>query len=238
MYKITRNIFTTGNDVTVTSICNKYSYEPDCQEYSDKSDSQVKKSVKEAVIFMASASGPLSEMSAEVKNVPWRQRRAFAVLGMLMHTLGDVYAHKTKVPNTIKIGTNRTETCIASGDMKVDWKVFSGKVNQSMMFNKLPNYVNNNYEDCSNFYPERISTAKRASNLVLRHFVVGSSKLDFGALLGEVTKRNTRGNVVQENKLAYFYRHVYNTYGKGRAESVKDVSFIPYDSEYGYSVVK
>ena len=39
-------------------------------------------------------------------------------------------------------------------------------------------------------------------------------------------------------KLAYFYRHVYNTYGKGRAESVKDVSFIPYDSEYGYSVVK
>lgn len=238
LYKITRNIFTTGNDVTVTSICNKYSYEPDCQEYSDKSDSQVKKSVKEAVIFMASASGPLSEMSAEVKNVPWRQRRAFAVLGMLMHTLGDVYAHKTKVPNTIKIGTNRTETCIASGDMKVDWKVFSGKVNQSMMFNKLPNYVNNNYEDCSNFYPERISTAKRASNLVLRHFVVGSSKLDFGALLGEVTKRNTRGNVVQENKLAYFYRHVYNTYGKGRAESVKDVSFIPYDSEYGYSVVK
>ena len=77
-----------------------YSYEPDCQEYSDKSDSQVKKSVKEAVIFMASASGPLSEMSAEVKNVPWRQRRAFAVLGMLMHTLGDVYAHKTKVPKS------------------------------------------------------------------------------------------------------------------------------------------
>lgn len=102
----------------------------------------------------------------------------------------------------------------------------------------IHHYVNNNYEDCSNFYPERISTAKRASNLVLRHFVVGSSKLDFGALLGEVTKRNTRGNVVQENKLAYFYRHVYNTYGKGRAESVKDVSFIPYDSEYGYSVVK
>lgn len=236
LYKITRRIFTTSDDVSVTSICKKYSYNPDCGEECDKSESEVRESAREAIIFMASASatGPLKKMGSGVSCVPWRQRRALAVMGMLMHTLGDTYAHKTKVPTTIRKGTSKTETCIASGDLKVNWSKLIGDVNRGLMFRDLPKYVNGNYEDWSGFYQERISTAQKATNLVLRHFVVGSTQLDFGALLGEVSKRDGNGNVVEENRLAYFYRHVYQTYGKGRADSVAEVSFIPYHSEYGY----
>lgn len=232
LYRVLRDVYTTGDDVTINASCKKFSYSPDCEGTDGgRKNTAVAADVKEAIRFMASASGPMAKIQSG-KSVTWKRRRGLAILGMLMHTIGDTYAHKTKVPTTVGSSTAVGSTYINKADLKTTWSQFRSEVDRGLMFRDTEDYLEGNYADKAGFFPRRYVTAQRVSNLVLRHFIVGSSYINFDMLIAEQSQKNG-STVVQENKLTCFTRHVKTTYGYSRMQQMGAYSFVPHMSEYG-----
>lgn len=234
LYKVLRDVYTTGDDVTINASCKKFPYNPDCQGYNDqgKSNATVATEVKEAVRYMASAQGPMASI-ASGKSVEWKKRRGLAILGMLMHTIGDTYAHKTKVPTSVSFSNTVSNKSINTAHLKKPLSELKSELQRGINFHGLQKYLNQNYEDNSDFYQDRYLAAQRVSNLVLRHFIVGSPYIDFDRLIAEQSIKDSYGNAVQENKLSYIKRHTNTTYGAGRMQAMAGYNFYPYQCEYG-----
>lgn len=197
LYKVLRDVYTTGDDVTINASCKKFPYNPDCQGYNDqgKSNATVATEVKEAVRYMASAQGPMASI-ASGKSVEWKKRRGLAILGMLMHTIGDTYAHKTKVPTSVSFSNTVSNKSINTAHLKKPLSELKSELQRGINFHGLQKYLNQNYEDNSDFYQDRYLAAQRVSNLVLRHFIVGSPYIDFDRLIAEQSIKDSYGNAV------------------------------------------
>lgn len=234
LYRVLRDVYTTGDDVTINASCKKFSYNPDCQGYNDqgKSNATVATEVKEAVRFIASAQGPMAAITSG-RSVEWKKRRGLAILGMLMHTIGDTYAHKTKVPTSVSFSNTVSKSSINTAHLTKSMSELKKEIQRGITFHGMQKYLNTNYEDNSGFYTDRYLAAQRVSNLVLRHFIVGSSYIEFDRLIAEQSIKNSNGSTLQENKLSYITRHTNTTYGIGRMQAMAGYNFYPYQCEYG-----
>lgn len=234
LYKVLRDVYTTGDSVTVNASCKKFSYNPDCQgfEKHKKSNATVAAEVKEAIRFMASAKGPMAAIGSG-KSVEWKKRRGLAILGMLMHTIADTYAHKTKVPTGVSFSDIKGNKSINIADIEKSLSDLRREIQRGINFHEMQKYLEGNYEDNSDFYQDRYLVAQRVSNLVLRHFIVGSSYIDFDRLIAEQSIKYSNGNVIEENKLSYLKRHTNTTYGIGRMHAMSGYNFYPFQCEYG-----
>lgn len=161
------------------------------------------------------------------------KRRGLAILGMLMHTIGDTYAHKTKVPTGVSFSNTESNNSINTAHLKKPLSDLKNELKRGINFHEMQKYLNTNYEDKSGFYKKRYLAAQRVSNLVLRHFIVGSPYIDFDRLIAEQSIKDGYGNVIQENKLSYLKRHTNTTYGTGRMQAMAGYNFYPYKCEYG-----
>lgn len=228
IYKVARKVYNTGDDITIKSCCNSFGYTPNTGNASK--DSEIKNALVAAIRYMGSASTPIVNPSS----ISWRQKRGLRILGMALHVVGDTYAHKTKVPRRIQQAVQKSENSVAATDLirnQYTWDEFKSAVDAGMMFNQIKIYVGSGYEDTDYFFGNRYNAACRASNAILRHFAVKSERVDMDVVF-RVAAIFENGALCEENKLAYFYKHVNNTYGYSRAVDIKGYSFVPASGEY------
>lgn len=224
LYRVCRSVYESSEGTTVISCCNLYSYSP-YTDYPDY-DISIRDNLKGAIQYMSAAETPIANPSG----ISWQKKRGLRILGMLLHVVGDTYAHKTKVPvNSVSDGTI-TAANIKNG---TSWDEFKRIVYRGMMFNQVKNYLGSGYEDNVHFYTNRYEAAKKVSNNVMRHF---AAKLDDIALDGVLKAGliyNSRGVLCEETQLAYLSKHVrWEFNDKNRAVVAGVASFIPYTGEY------
>lgn len=231
LYEVAMMIARTDDSVTIHSICNSIHYNPNIYG-NDKLNQQAKARLKEAIVLMASA-----DMTQKLKDdnlgLNWRTRRAFRIIGMMMHVVSDTYAHKTKVPLGVSHSAQGGVMSIKNSDLTVPWSTFYNEVKKGIMFNRITKRTSSTpkYEDKSNFYPNRFEAAKTATNLVLRHEAVGATTVDVCSVftVGAILRNSS---ICEENLLAFFFEHAENTYGTNRANAVAGYGFRPGISEY------
>lgn len=221
LYRVCRSVYTSAEGTTVASCCNLHSYNPSTG--SSSTDTSIRNNLKSAIQYMAAAGTPI----ANPAGISWQKKRGLRILGMVMHTVGDIYAHKTKVPIR---AINDPAVQNAAG---ASWNEFKKVVQNGMMFNQVEKYLGPGHEDNVNFYTIRFDAAKKASNNILRHFAAtfGDIMLD-GILMGALIYDGS-GAPYEETKLAYLSRHIGKEYNdSGKANSVAPASFTPYTGEY------
>lgn len=221
LYRVCRGVYTSSD---VTSCCNSLPYSP----YTDYPDLNQKysKNLKKAIVYMTSSSTPIATRA----NIPEYQQKGLHILGMLMHLVGDTYAHKTQVP----------KDCITKGEItkeqminKAYWNEFSQKIQQGMMFNKIKKYLGSGYEDNAQFYSERYNAAKEVSNNILRHFAAQMTDVAFPEAMYAARKYDEKSIFCEETRLAYFSKHVRWEYNDlDRACRLGVISFTPGEGEY------
>lgn len=224
LFRVCRSVYESSEGTTVASCCNLYSYSP-YTDYPDY-DVSIRDNLKSAIQYMAAADTPIENPSG----ISWQKKRGLRILGMLMHVVGDTYAHKTKVPvSSISNGTITAANIIDGAS----WDEFKRIVGKGMMFNQVKNYLGSGYEDNVQFYTERYESAKKVSNIILRHFAVKSEDVAIDTMLKDGLKYDGNSVLCEETQLAYLSKHVRWEYNDtSRARVAGTASFIPYTGEY------
>lgn len=251
LYKVARKVYETADAKTVAACCNEAigSYKPDTRNTSV--DSNIKNNMVSAVQFMSAASTPITDIGS----LPWKQRRGLRLLGMVLHVVGDTYAHKAKLPAS-RLNPDedaeeiiRDNYAIYASDLKTPKDVngerelpvdknleeFRKEVSgDGMMFARITRWMKDGvikYEDVPGFFGNRYNAAHQVSRMILRYFAVKSPTVDVAGLFqNEAVYEN--GFMVEENNLAYFYWHVESLYGHNRAIEAANYSFDPQFGEY------
>lgn len=224
LFRVCRKIYDSPEGTTVSSCCNAYSYNP----HTDKADldRSIPGSLRAAIQYMTSADIQIVNPSG----ISWQKKRGLRVLGMLMHVVGDTYAHKTKVP----LRALNENVFSRNMDIGYTWEGFKADVQKGMMFNKVNKYFKDaTYEDDVNFYRYRFEAAKKVSNNVLRHFVAKLNDIAIDGALKDGLKYDENRYLLEETKLAYLSKHVrWEFNDKNRALVAGTASFNPYTGEY------
>lgn len=224
LFRVSRKIYDSPEGTTVSSCCNAYSYNPHTDNV--ELDRSLPGKLKSAIQYMASFNTPIEDPSG----ISWQKRRGLRILGMLMHVVGDTYAHKTKVPLRA-LNENVFSRTMASGHT---WEEFKTAVQRGMMFNQVNKYFNNlNYEDSISIYKSRFEAAKKVSNNVLRHFAAKLNDIAIDGALKDGLIYDENRYLLEETKLAYLSKHVrWEFNDKNRALVAGTASFNPYTGEY------
>lgn len=224
LFRVSRKIYDSPEGTTISSCCNAYSYNPHTDNV--ELDRNLPGKLKSAIQYMAAAGTNIENPSG----ISWQRKRGLRVLGMLMHVVGDTYAHKTKVPLR-SLNENVFSRSMASG---YTWEEFKTAVQKGMMFNQVNKYfTNQNYEDSTNIYRARYEAAKKVSNNVLRHFVAKLNDIAIDGALKAGLEYDGNRYLLEETKLAYLSKHVrWEFNDKNRALVAGTASFNPYTGEY------
>lgn len=224
LFRVSRKIYDSPEGTTVSSCCNAYSYNPHSDNV--ELDRSLPGKLKSAIQYMASFNTLIEDPSG----ISWQKRRGLRILGMLMHVVGDTYAHKTKVPLRA-LNENVFSRTMASGHT---WEEFKTAVQRGMMFNQVNKYFNNlNYEDSIGIYNSRFEAAKKVSNNVLRHFAAKLNDIAIDGALKDGLIYDENRYLLEETKLAYLSKHVrWEFNDKNRALVAGTASFNPYTGEY------
>ena len=221
LYQVCRGVYTSSD---VTSCCNSISYSPRT-DYPDLNQ-EYSENLKKAIVYMTSSNTPIATRS----NIPEYQQKGLRILGMLMHLVGDTYAHKTQVPTDCIAKGEITESQMIKG---ASWNEFKKKIVQGMMFKIIKKYLGSGYEDNAGFYPNRYEAAKEVSNNILRHFVAQLPDVAFPEAMYAARKYDEKSIFCEETRLAYFSKHVRWEYNDlNRACTLGVISFIPGEGEY------
>lgn len=225
LYRVSREIYNSDSGTSVSSCCDKYSYSP----HSDNAgyDKSIPTNLKKAIQYMAAADTPIADTST----ISWQKRRGLRILGMMLHVVGDTYAHKTKVPlKCISDGTITNANIVVSG---MTWEGFQYEVRKGMMFNQVKKYLGSGYEDNVNFYLNRYQAAKEVSKNVVQYFLADKYEIEPDKFMKSARVYDGQGVLCEETKLAYLSKHVRWEYNdKTRAVVAGTVSFNPYSGEY------
>lgn len=222
LFRVSRKIYDSPEGTTVSSCCNTYSYNPHTDNV--ELDRSLPGKLKNAIQYMTAA-------DTEIKNpsgISWQRKRGLRVLGMLMHVVGDTYAHKSKVPTSC-LNNQEIKKVVGSS-----WDEFKKEVGYGMMFKYVKDYLGPKYVDDVFFYSSRYEAAKKVSNNVLRHFVAGLSDIaiDQALTAGLIYDEGTH-YLHEETKLAYLSKHVrWEFNDKNRALVAGTASFNPCKGEY------
>lgn len=223
LYRVCRGVYTSSNNTSVSYYCNSISYSPHT-DYPDW-DKIYPENLAKAIVYMTADTTPIASSG----NISKQKQKGLRILGMVMHLVGDTYAHKSKVP----------QDSISNNEIKRDqlkagasWNEFKTKISQGMMFNKIKNYLGSGYEDNPSFYSYRFDAARDVSNNILRHFAVGLGDVAFPEAM-HAARIYENSILCEETKLAYFSKHVRWEYNdKDRAVTVGTISFNPCEGEY------
>lgn len=222
LFRVSRKIYDSPEGTTVSSCCNVYSYNPHTDNV--ELDRSLPGKLKNAIQYMTAADTKIKNPSG----ISWQRKRGLRVLGMLMHVIGDTYAHKSKVPT---ICFNNPEVRNAAGS---SWNEFKKAVSNGMMFKYVKDYLGSKYVDDVFFYSSRYEAAKKVSNNALRHFVAGLNDIaiDQALTAGLIYDEGTH-YLREETKLAYLSKHVrWEFNDKNRALVAGTASFNPCKGEY------
>lgn len=224
LFRVCRRIYDSSEGTTISACCNAFSYSP----HSDNADydRSIPGNLKNAIQYMAAADTPIINPSG----ISWQKKRGLRILGMMMHVVGDTYAHKSKVP----LKTLREN--VFSGEIKAGYTrdEFRTTVQKGMMFNQVNKYfINGVYEDNTGICPDRYEAAKAVSNNVLRHFAAKLDDIAIDGAMKEARQYDDNGILCEDTQLAYLSKHVrWEFNDKKRAVVAGTVSFIPYTGEY------
>lgn len=110
--------------------------------------------------------------------------KAWAILGVAIHMLGDTYAHRTMLPKSATGGSQRTATSMIKSDF-TDWAKFNATKNNAVIeFRDIKNYMKTKsalkYEDYTGFYGNRYTATKDAVANMITAF---RNKRDFDVKL-------------------------------------------------------
>lgn len=225
LFRVCRSVYDSSEGTTIASCCNSYSYSP-YTDYPDY-DVSIRDNLKKAVQYMAAADTPIINPSG----ISWQRKRGLRILGMMMHVVGDTYAHKSKVPLKALNGNVFNRDKIKTG---YTWNEFTTMVQKKMMFNQVNKYFNDiNYEDKTDICPDRYEAAKSVSNNVLRHFVAKLDDIAIDGVMKEARRYDNNGVLCEDTQLAYLSKHVrWEFDDKKRAVVAGTVSFTPNKGEY------
>lgn len=224
LFRVCRRIYDSSEGTTISSCCNAFSYSP----HSDNADydRSIPGNLKNAIQYMAAADTPI----VNPDGISWQRKRGLRILGMMMHVVGDTYAHKSKVP------LKALRENVFSGKIKegYTWDEFRTMVQKGMMFNQVNKYFKGiNYEDKTEICKPRYEAAKIVCNNVLRHFTAKLDDIAIDGAMKEARRYDDNGVLREETQLAYLSKHVrWEFDDKKRAVVAGTVSFNPYTGEY------
>lgn len=236
LYRVSRSMYLSNASTSIDSICREFFYKPDIEPtVIDASDNGVRNAIVEAIEYMTDANTPILNSN----RVSWRKQQGLRVFGMMMHVLGDTYAHDSRVPSEAVHYNSNVEpvpsSFIIASQLKTgkSWNSFVNEVNRGIMFKRVREYVVRNYEDDTSVYPDRFIAAKTASNSMIKCFLGGAVDADVDVILKAARRYDKNQVLCEETTLGYFSKHVKSEYAsQERAVIAGTVSFNPYIGEY------
>ncbi len=230
LFKVAFKLYYEGG--SVENACNAYPYSP--HTYYPDVDQKLMKTIDTAILYMTK-----NNLGFSSSTLATNKQQALRIVGMIMHTIGDTYAHDARVPVRAcseKITKKYFKTYYKNQTTCTSYEDFCKEVRDGMMIKRIRDILNDEggskLEDTESFYRNRFVAAQTASKEILVYFKKRQWPEKTEKIFETAAIRDENHALYQECTLGYLYKHVNNLFGKDRALGIGYYSFYPRTGEY------
>ena len=165
LFKVAFKLYYEGG--SVENACNAYPYSP--HTYYPDVDQKLMKTIDTAILYMTK-----NNLGFSSSTLATNKQQALRIVGMIMHTIGDTYAHDARVlvrACSEKITKKYFKTYYKNQTTCTSYEDFCKEVRDGMMIKRIRDILNDEggskLEDTESFYRNRFVAAQTASKEIL-----------------------------------------------------------------------